>query len=444
MIALLGGSSAFTPSLASALADRAAALPALEVRLWGRSSPHLAAVERFCNLHVGARGIGHDYLATTDLDLALRGSDLVVCQVRIGGFDGRSYDETFPHAHGLPGDETIGPGGLASALRSVPAILALGRRVRELAPGVPLVVTSNPLGILLRALATIEGLSAFGLCELPEHTLQRAAAAADLDARTLTADYVGMNHQGAFVAVRTEAGDDVLPHILDRLAAHDEAGAFGVDADVMRAHGLLWLSYAKLFLHRDRTLRSQRQRVRDRGRELADLARQLLDHYATTASPALPAASGRRQTPWHAMALVPAIESLCHGRPNRLAVSQPNRGHLPWLPEDAIVEQFGPQVPLATPPPSPTVADPASPRLAPLVDLTRRIDAYERRAAKAGDLAGQAGELAGRAGLLATRAEVAACLGLDPLTATVATDFDALIDDILRAAPVPTHQEVRR
>ena len=61
VLAILGGSSAFTPALAGALADAARELPPLEIRLHGRNEERLSAVARFCNRHVRARSVPHEY-----------------------------------------------------------------------------------------------------------------------------------------------------------------------------------------------------------------------------------------------------------------------------------------------------------------------------------------------------------------------------------------------
>src|SRR5439155_23429623 len=70
---------------------------------------------------------------TDDLDRALAGADFVLIQIRVGGQDARLSDETVPLACGCIGQETTGAGGLGKALRTVPVVLEIAERVRELA-----------------------------------------------------------------------------------------------------------------------------------------------------------------------------------------------------------------------------------------------------------------------------------------------------------------------
>src|SRR5205809_6870699 len=90
---------------------------------------------------------------TDDLDRAVDGADVVLIQIRVGGQAARLSDETVPLACGCIGQETTGAGGLRKALRTVPVVLDIARRARELAaPGSWIVDFTNPVGIVTRAL----------------------------------------------------------------------------------------------------------------------------------------------------------------------------------------------------------------------------------------------------------------------------------------------------
>ncbi len=78
----------------------------------------------------------------------------------------RLSDETVPLACGCIGQETTGAGGLGKALRTVPVVLEIAERVRELAaPDAWIVDFTNPVGIVTRALLDA-GHRAVGLCNV--------------------------------------------------------------------------------------------------------------------------------------------------------------------------------------------------------------------------------------------------------------------------------------
>ena len=58
----------------------------------------------------------------------MEGADFVLTTFRPGGLAARHLDELIPPHHGVIGQETTGPGGLAMALRSVPALIEVAER----------------------------------------------------------------------------------------------------------------------------------------------------------------------------------------------------------------------------------------------------------------------------------------------------------------------------
>ena len=86
--------------------------------------------------------------ATTDLAEALDGADYVVNQVRIGGLSARAFDETFPIALGIPGEETRGPGRLRQRAAHHPAGDQADRRDSERAPEALLLSFTNPASVI--------------------------------------------------------------------------------------------------------------------------------------------------------------------------------------------------------------------------------------------------------------------------------------------------------
>src|SRR5262245_22689606 len=348
-VALLGGGGAFVPALAEALFERAGGLPPLELRLFGRDPRRLESIARFCTARARFRAASGEaaaqalrFVAAPSLEAALAGADLVVNQVRVGGFAARSHDETFPLRFGLPGDETIGPRGLANALRTVPVALEMARAAERLAPRAPFLQLSNPMGIVVAALTRSTRLSVLGVCELPQDTLERAAAL--VGARgPLDGDYVGLNHQGFFTSVRS-GGRELLPEIARALRRQEGGGWFGVDGAFVAEFSALPLRYLKTLLSREARERTVARalaggRAGDRGHELARISDELHAFYAGADGSALPPALARREMPWFRLAVVPALRALLGGAPAELYVSIQNRGAAPFLHDDAIVEQ---------------------------------------------------------------------------------------------------------
>ena len=117
---------------------------------------------------------------STDLRDAVEGADVVYCAIRVGGLEGRLKDERIAVDAGVIGQETTGPGGLAFALRTVPAVLEIAELVAEHAPGALFVNFTNPAGLVTEALRRVLGDRVVGICDGPPDLCKRVAAAVGL------------------------------------------------------------------------------------------------------------------------------------------------------------------------------------------------------------------------------------------------------------------------
>jgi len=184
------------------------------------------------------------------LDEALRGADAVFSAVRVGGTAGRVTDERVALSLGQLGQETVGAGGIAYALRTVPFALALARRIHAGAPGAWVVNFTNPAGIVTEAMHAVLGDRVIGICDSPAALARRAARALGVDPAPAIARYAGLNHLGWLLGLEVD-GIDRLPELLasdHRLASFEEGRLFG--GEVARAVGglpneYLWYHYAR-------------------------------------------------------------------------------------------------------------------------------------------------------------------------------------------------------
>lgn len=167
-----------------------------------------------------------------NLDDALAGADIVFSAIRPGGTAGRTVDERVATRLNLLGQETIGAGGIAYALRSIPAALQIARRMRELCPQAWLINFTNPAGMVTEAVMPILGNRVVGICDSPIGLVRRAARAAGVPLRAGSlagVDYVGLNHLGWLRGLEYD-GEDRLPGLLadgHRLSSFEEGRVFG-------------------------------------------------------------------------------------------------------------------------------------------------------------------------------------------------------------------------
>jgi 6-phospho-beta-glucosidase len=239
-LALLGGGGFRTPLVYRALLGAAGRLGVDEVVLHDVEARRLDRIGAVLAGLAGERGARLPFRGTTDLDDALEGAGVVFCAIRVGGMAGRVVDEEVPLAHDVLGQETVGPGGIAFALRTVPVMTRIAETLARRSPDAWLINFTNPAGLVTEAVAGVLGDRVVGICDSPEGLCHDVARALGRPAHDLAYDYFGLNHLGWLRAARDASGEDLLPALLadrERLAGMHLAGLF--DADWLQSVGML-------------------------------------------------------------------------------------------------------------------------------------------------------------------------------------------------------------
>jgi 6-phospho-beta-glucosidase len=373
-LAVVGGGSTYTPELVAGLARERERLNLRELVLQDIDPERREVVGGLADRMLRAAGYDGKLSITDDLDAALEGASFVLIQLRVGGQEARLSDETVPLACGCIGQETTGAGGLGKALRTVPVILDIAARVRELAdPDAWIVDFTNPVGIVVRALLD-DGNRAVGLCNVAIGFQRAIARTLGVEPHRVLIDQVGLNHLTWVRAVRVD-GKDVLP---DLLAEYGDmlAGMAAVPRDVLDRLGAVPSYYLHYFYLHDHVL--ERQRVeKPRAAEVAEIERGLLELYRDPNLTTKPALLEKRGGAYYSDAATQLVASLATGDGDVQVVDVRNNGTLRGLADDDAVE-----VPASITADGPKPID--QPPLAPeMLGLVQHVAAYERLAVQA-------------------------------------------------------------
>jgi 6-phospho-beta-glucosidase len=367
-VTVVGGGSTYTPELVSGLTR----LDVTELALHDIDPERREVVGGLARRMLERQDYRGTLDITDDLDSAVSGADFVLIQIRVGGQSARLADETFPLPCGCIGQETTGAGGLAKALRTVPVVLGIADRVRELSDAW-IVDFTNPVGIVTRALLDAEH-RAIGLCNVAIGFQRQWAAWLGVEPRRVIVDQVGLNHL-TWVRRAFLDGEDVLPRVI---ADHGDelAAALELPRRVLDELGVVPSSYLRYFYAHDEVLREQLDGV-PRAQVVADIERGLLELYRDPALVEKPALLEQRGGAFYSEAALGLVSSLVSGDDAVHEVDVRNNGTLAGLADDDVVEvparvTRGGAVPL------PQEA------LAPeLLGLVQHTAAYERLAAAA-------------------------------------------------------------
>ncbi|MFF3691531.1 6-phospho-beta-glucosidase [Streptomyces sp. NPDC002187] len=285
-LTILGGGGFRVPLVYGALlADRGEGR-VTRVTLHDVDADRLDAVARVLAEQAAAHPDAPRVVVTRDLDEAVRGAAFVFSAIRVGGLEGRAADERVALAEGVLGQETVGAGGIAYGLRTIPVAMDIARRVAGLAPDAWVINFTNPAGLVTEAMSRALGDRVIGICDSPVGLGRRVARALGADPATAWIDYVGLNHLGWLRGLRV-GGRDELPRLLadtDALGSFEEGRLFG--PDWLRSLGAVPNEYLHYYYFNRETVRAYQEAKQTRG---AFLRSQQAGFYEEMRRPGTPA-----------------------------------------------------------------------------------------------------------------------------------------------------------
>jgi 6-phospho-beta-glucosidase len=292
-LTILGGGGFRVPLVYGALLGDQGEGRVTRVTLHDVDGGRLDAVSRVLAEQAAGRPDAPEVVVTLDLDEAVRGADFVFSAIRVGGLEGRAADERVALAEGVLGQETVGAGGIAYGLRTVPVAVGIARRIAALAPDAWVINFTNPAGLVTEAMSHVLGDRVIGICDSPVGLGRRVAKVLGADPASAWIDYVGLNHLGWLRGLRV-GGRDQLPRLLaddDALASFEEGRLFG--PKWLRSLGAVPNEYLHYYYFNRETVRAYAEAEQTRG---AFLGRQQGRFYAEMQRPDTPALTTWRRT----------------------------------------------------------------------------------------------------------------------------------------------------
>ncbi|MBE5800285.1 MAG: alpha-glucosidase/alpha-galactosidase [Clostridiales bacterium] len=144
------------------------------------------------------------YEVSRTLKDALAGVDFVVISILPGTFDEMASDVHLPERCGIyqsVGD-TVGPGGLVRALRTIPMFVEIAEAIRAYAPKAWVINYTNPMSLCIRTLYHVfPQIKAFGCChevfgtqKVLKAIAEQALEIEDIPRQDIHVNVLGLNH----------------------------------------------------------------------------------------------------------------------------------------------------------------------------------------------------------------------------------------------------------
>ncbi|HAK93911.1 MAG TPA: alpha-glucosidase/alpha-galactosidase [Planctomycetes bacterium] len=185
------------------------ALADSEFVLMDPTEPKLRRMEAFATRMIKDNRLAAKVSATTDRRKALAGADYVIIMIQVGGVEAFGCDYKIPLEYGV--DQCIGdsinPGGIFRALRTIPVLIDIARDMETLCPDAIMLNYANPMGMCCTALGKASKVKFIGLCHGVQTTMDLIARYVGVPKDEIDFLAAGINHMAWFLKLEHEGKD---------------------------------------------------------------------------------------------------------------------------------------------------------------------------------------------------------------------------------------------
>ena len=219
-IVVAGGGSTFTPGIVLMLLENLEKFPIRQIKFYDNDAERQEVIAKACDIIIKEKAPDINFVYTTDPETAFTDIDFVMAHIRVGKYAMREKDEKIPLKHGVLGQETCGPGGIAYGMRSIGGVIELVDFMEKYSPNAWMLNYSNPAAIVAEATRRLRPNSKIlNICDMPIGIEIRMAEMLGLKSRKdMVIRYFGLNHFGWWTDIRDKHGKDLMPELKEKVA----------------------------------------------------------------------------------------------------------------------------------------------------------------------------------------------------------------------------------
>ena len=219
-IVVAGGGSTFTPGIVLMLLENLDKFPIRQIKFYDNDAERQEVIAKACDIIIKEKAPDINFVYTTDPETAFTDVDFVMAHIRVGKYAMREKDEKIPLKHGVLGQETCGPGGIAYGMRSIGGVIELVDYMEKYSPNAWMLNYSNPAAIVAEATRRLRPNSKIlNICDMPIGIEIRMAEMLGLKSRKdMVIRYFGLNHFGWWTDIRDKHGKDLMPELKEKVA----------------------------------------------------------------------------------------------------------------------------------------------------------------------------------------------------------------------------------
>lgn len=355
-VVIAGGGSTFTPGIVMMLLDNLDRFPIKNLKLYDNDSERQGVLGQALEILLKEQAPQINFLYTSDPKEAFTDVDFCMAHIRQGKYAMREMDEKVPLRHGVFGQETCGPGGMAYGMRSITGMLEIIDYMELYSPECWMLNYSNPAAIVAEACRVLRPQSrVLNICDMPVGTLRRMSQIIGKSPQDLEVRYFGLNHFGWWTSVKDKEGNEYLDTIRDYVAENGYLTQVEVDtqhtdpswqATHRKAKDLLAVdpqylpnTYLKYYLYPDYVFDEMKDSPDyTRANEVMDGREKYVFDQARSIIQAGSAKESAFEIDAHASFIVDLARAIAFNTHERMVMIVENNGAIANFPDDAMVE----------------------------------------------------------------------------------------------------------
>lgn len=229
-VCIAGGGSTFTPGIVMMLLDNLERFPIKKLTLYDNDEERQSILGSAIKIMMKEQAPDIEFVYTINPEEAFTDIDFCMAHIRVGKYEMRELDEKLPLKHGVFGQETCGPGGIAYGMRSITGMLEIIDYMEKYSPNAWMLNYSNPAAIVAEACRVLRPTSkVLNICDMPVGTLRRMSQIIGKEPKDLEVSYFGLNHFGWWTSVKDKEGHEYLDEIREYVSKNGYLTQIEVD-----------------------------------------------------------------------------------------------------------------------------------------------------------------------------------------------------------------------
>ncbi|MCB5954205.1 6-phospho-alpha-glucosidase [Enterococcus sp. CWB-B31] len=349
IITIAGGGSGYTPGLILTMIKQKEQFDISEIRLYDidevRNNDMGIIIKFLLMKHKSSIHL----TITHNPQEAFEGADFIFSQIRAGGIEMREQDEKVPLKYGVTGQETCGLGGFSYGMRSMKSFLNMVESIQTYAQNAWILNYTNPESIIAESVRRrFPDIKIINACDMTIGIEELIANSFGYDRKQWMPDYYGLNHFGWYKSIYDASrNEDIMPEILNKIK---EKGFVleGLESSWAEAYKLMEMminyfpeqipnNYLEYYLFPNKVVEKTDPNYTRANRIMDTKLKKIKDTVAQIQNnPDLEAID--YETSVHGEYIVDMALAILNNKHDRFMLIVPNKGAIPNLRQDAVVE----------------------------------------------------------------------------------------------------------